>query len=96
MAQGSPYEAVIMSKSILFWNSLCLIIAISALSKGWLHLLLFRACSINLLKVSMGSLNILQVHGVDKDGGQIIIPVENKNVPLGLEEKEVGSSENLT
>lgn len=83
MAQGPPCEEVIMFKSNLFWRTVCLIIAISVLSKGRLYLLSFRAGSINLLRVSGGSLNILQINGVDKDGSQIIIPVENKNVLPG-------------
>ena len=40
--------------------------------------------------------NILQSNGGDKDSGQMIIPVENRTCPSGLEEREDGSFRNLT
>lgn len=39
---------------------------------------------------------VLQANGRDKEGRQIIVPVENRTFPPGLQEREVVSSRNLT
>lgn len=54
--QVSPYEGVIMSKSILFWRTAFLIGDISVFRKDRLCRLSLKACLVNLVSTSMCSI----------------------------------------
>ena len=41
-------------------------------------------------------MDCIKANGENKDSGQMIVPVENRMCPSGLEEREVGSFRNLT
>ena len=52
-AQSLSCEAVVMSKAIIFWRTDFLIIDISVFSKDRLCWLSFKACWVNLVRVSL-------------------------------------------
>ena len=92
---GTSQQAALLSKAIPFCRIAFLIRDISVFSKDRLCQLLFQSHWVNRVRASV-SYNVLQVNGGNKDGGQMILSVENRACPPGLEEREVDSCKNLT
>lgn len=90
----ASYEAVIMSKSILFWRIAFLLRDISVFSKYRLCQLSFKACWMNLARDTM----CLTTSSRPEEGRKQpnFIPQQNKMYPPILEKREVGSFRNLT
>lgn len=72
------------------WRTTFLIRDISVFSKDKFCRLSFNAFGVNLVKVSLCAQKS-SANGGDKDSDQMILPVENRMCPFGLEEREVGN-----
>lgn len=79
-----------MSKAILFWTTDFLTRDISVFSKEKFCWLSFKTFGVNLVRVSMYTKKS-SANGGDKDCGQMIMSVENRMCPFGLEERGAGN-----
>lgn len=95
MAQVLLCKAVIMYNAILLQRTAFLLRDTSVFRKNKFCQLSFTICWMNLIRVFV-CYNVLWTNGGDKNGGQMITPVENRTFTSCLEEREVGSVRNLT
>lgn len=90
IARVPPFKGVIMSKAMQFWKTAFLIRDISVFSKDRFCQLSSKACWVNLVKASIYA--TMSSRPMEGKISQMIIPVENRTCPSGL---EVGSFRNL-
>ena len=94
MAQVPLFEAIIMSKAILFWRIVFLTRDVSVFGKDRLSRLSFKACWVNVGRASVFTMSSWPVEG-QRCWPNYCTSGETEHAP-GLEEREAGSFRNLT